>query len=122
MKFQLEITILTFWSKLAQKQYFCSKSRNCILLIQISLNTKFHLELTILIVSSRFSKKEYFWCQAVKVRITIEFCIYKSVLIRNSTSKEQFWYLGPNFPKKRYFQPKTEKLNSAIEFSLFKLV
>ena len=72
-----------------------------------------------MIVWSRFSQKGYFWCKAKKVRITIEFCIYKSVLIRNVTSKEQFWYLGANLSKKGYFQSKTEKMNIAIEFCLF---
>ena len=53
-KFSLKLTILTFWTKFAQK----GKLHHWILHIRISLGIKFHLKLTILIFWTKFAQKE----------------------------------------------------------------
>ena len=53
-KFQIKLTILSFWAKLSQKEYFQSEkdkkeNHQRILRIRISLGPKFHLQQTVLI-------------------------------------------------------------------------
>ena len=67
-KFQLKLTILTFWSKSGQKGYPRSKTENrhWILYIRITLGIKFHLKLTTSIVWTKFPQKEYFLSEQKK--------------------------------------------------------
>ena len=51
--------------------------------IGISLNTKFQFELTILIFWTKFAQKGYFQSKTAKMNTTIEFCIFKLVLVPN---------------------------------------
>ena len=61
-KFQLHLTILIFWTKFYQKEYFRSKTgksehHHGMLHIRISVDTKFQLKLTILIFWTKFFQK-----------------------------------------------------------------
>ena len=64
-KFQLKLKILIFWSKLAQKACFPSKTEKSehhyriLHIIQISLATKFHLEQTIFFLDQMCAKKVF---------------------------------------------------------------
>ena len=51
---------------------------------------KLQLEIITLIFTMKFAQKQFFWSKAKKAHITIEFSIFKSVSIRNFTSKEEF--------------------------------
>ena len=51
---------------------------------------KLQLEIIIFIFVTKFAQKQYFWYKAKKARITIAFCIFKSVFIPNFMSKEEF--------------------------------
>ena len=72
-KFQLQQTILIFWTKFSPRKVFLVKNgkgehHNCILHIQISIGTKFQLRLKLL---------------TEIVNITIEFCICELVWVKN---------------------------------------
>ena len=57
------------------------------------------------------------------MNITIEFFIFKLVLVPIFSLYWLLRYFGPHFPTKgSYFQSKTDKLNTTIEFCIFKLV
>ena len=83
-KFQLKLTILTFWIKFAYKGYFRSRTGKVnitieLCIIRISLGTKFQLKLIILIFWIKFAEKRYFWSKMEKVNTIIEFCIFRLV-------------------------------------------
>ena len=79
-KFQLQLKILIFWTKLSQTGYFWPKTNHYwILHIWISLSIEFPLQLTILIFWAKFAQKADFRSKAEKVNITIEFCIFELV-------------------------------------------
>ena len=97
-KFQLKLTILIFWTKFAQKEYFqyqinkkkkkkkkkkiekAKKNHHQILHIRIiTFCTEFHIKLIILIFWIKFFPKGFFWSQTEKLDITIDFCIFKLV-------------------------------------------
>ena len=74
---------------------------------------------------NKFPKKVYFQSKSEKKKtnITIEFFIFKLVLVPIFSLYWQLRYFGPNLPTKgSYFQSKTDKLNIAIEFCIFELV
>ena len=57
------------------------------------------------------------------MNITIEFFIFKLVLVPIFSLYWQLRYFGPNFPTKgSYFQSKTDKIDTTIEFCIFELV
>ena len=78
-KFQLQLLILIFWTKFAQKLYFRLKTKKWAsywtLRIPISLDTQFQVKLVILTFWTKFSQKQNFQSQTKKVSITTEFCI-----------------------------------------------
>ena len=62
IKFHFKLTILNFWTKFVQKEYFRSKTKwsehyHWVLHIRISLSTKFRLQMAIFIFWTKFSKK-----------------------------------------------------------------
>ena len=59
-KFRLKMTLLNFWIKLTQKEYFGTKNFHRILHIQINLDSKFQFQQTISIFGIKFQKKVYF--------------------------------------------------------------
>ena len=70
-KFQLKLTILTFWTKFVQKGYLQSKTEKSehyhwIQHIRISPGTKFQLKLTILMFWNKLPKKRYFQLETEK--------------------------------------------------------
>ena len=78
---RIKLEILIFWTKIAQKWCFWSKTEKVnttseYVHIQISIGTEFQLKLIILIFWTKFVQKSYFQSKAEKVNITIEFCIF----------------------------------------------
>ena len=58
-----------------------SELHHWILHIWISVGTKFQLKQAILIFRTKFDQKGYFWSKLEKLNTTIEFCIFKLVLV-----------------------------------------
>ena len=51
----------------------------------------------------------WFWDQTwPKVNITIDFCIFKLVLIPNFSLNWKFWFVEPNLPQKNIYGQKTK--------------
>ena len=88
----------------------------------ISLGTKFQFKPTTLIFWAKFDQRKYFRSKMEKLKITIEFCILKLVLLLHFNLNWQFWFFGPNLPKKFYLRSKKENLNITVELCIFKLV
>ena len=102
-KFQLKVTILNFWTKIGQKEYFHSKTKkneqhHWILHIWISLATKFQLRLIILISRTKFTQKGYFQSKTERMNNTIEFCMLELEKVPHFSLQWQFWLFGPNVP------------------------
>ena len=98
---------MTFWTKLAQKRYFWTKTKKVNSIIQFyifKLGIKFHLKLTILTIWNKFSQKGYFQSKAEKVNIAIEFCIFE-------LKTDNFDFLDQICPK-RAFLITTAQLHS----------
>ena len=53
---------------------------------------------------------------------TIEFCIFKLVLVLNFSLNEQLRFFWTKFTQKGYFQSKTDKMTCTTELCIFKLV
>ena len=51
------------------------------------------------------------------MNITIEFCIFESVLVSNFSSNWQFWFFGPNLPKKDISSLKQVKWTPPLNFA-----
>ena len=95
-----KLTILIFWTKLAQKRYFWSKNRKSehyhwIKHIRISPCTKFHFKQIILKFRPKFAQKGYFWLKTQKVNVIIEL-----LWVPNFSLNGQFRFLEPNLPIK----------------------
>ena len=119
-KFQFKLTILMFWTNFTKKEHmwwpilekkwtnyeFCifeichkrvfpvknrkSEHPHWILHIQIILRTKFQFKLTILVFWTKLGQKGYFASKSEKINTIIQFCIFKSVYIRNFSLNWQF--------------------------------
>ena len=125
-KFSLKLTILTFWTKFAQKECFWSKKKKvntatefCIIeLVKVSsftLNSKywqFGPNLHKKGVSIRKQKTEqHHWIQHIRISLGIKFHLKLTILI--------FW---TKLSQTGYFRPKIKKVNITIEFCIFELV
>ena len=77
--------------------------------IQISLCIKFHFEQAILNFWTKFAQERYLWSKAEKVKIIIEFCIFKLVLVPNFILNWQFWFFWPDLLKKGFSNLKQRK-------------
>ena len=122
-KFQLKLKILISWTKFAQTRVFLVKNRkrehhHCILHIRISLRTKIHYKETIFNLGPNLPKKG-FWSKTKKMRITIEFRIFKLVWAPNFILNKQFWILVRNLPKKSIFHRKRKKTTIEICISAY---
>ena len=88
--------------------------------------TKFQFKLAILIFWNEFVQKGCFQSKTEKVNTTIEFCLFKFVLVPNFSLNWQFSFFGPNLLKKGVSSPKQKKWtppwNSAYpNFSLYQI-
>ena len=120
IKFHLELTILIFWAKFAQKEkgYFRSKIKKWTASLnsafRISLAIKFHLKLTILIFRTKFAQKgisgwkekseHHHWVLHIRISLSIKFHLKLKIL--------NFW---PKFTQKGYFRSKIKKVNNIID-------
>ena len=68
-----------------------------ILHIQIKLDDIFQLKLTILIFWTKFIQERYFRFKTEKMNITIEFCIFELIKVKNFSLNWQFWFLDQIF-------------------------
>ena len=98
-----------------------------ILHIQISLGTRFHLKQTFLNFWTNFAQKGCFRSKTVEVDITVEFYIFKLVLVPSFSLNWQFWFFRPDLPKKDISSQKqknrasplsSENLNLGTKFQL----
>ena len=116
-KFSLKITMLTFWTKFAQKECFWSKkSEHChrIQHNQISLGIKFHLKLKILKIWTKFVQEGCFWSKTKKVNSIIEFNILELVQVSSFTKSWQFWFFRQNCPKQVISSRKQKKWTASF--------
>ena len=71
--------------------------------------TKFQLKLAIFVFWNEFAQRGCFQSKTEKVNTTIEFCLFKFVLVPNFSLNWQFLFFGPNLPKKGVSSPKQKK-------------
>ena len=122
--FRLKLTLLNFWIKLTQKEYFRTKKNenyHRILRIQINLDSKFQLQqfwfLSIFPKRSRVPVKirknqHNYWVLHIQINLSTNFRLKLTVAI-----------FRPNFPTRgSNFQSKTDKIDTTIEFWIFELV
>ena len=125
-KFQLQLIILTFWIKFAQKGYFRSKTKNLNIIIEFcmfelvyvpnfSLKQEFWLfgpNLPKKGISSQKQKRQsHQWVLHIRISVGTKFEHKVTILI--------FW---TKFAPKSHFHLKTKKENSIIELCIFELV
>ena len=72
-------------------------------------STKFQLKLTILIFWTKFAQKGIPGKKTEKVNITIEYRLFKLVLVPNFSSNWQFWFFWPDLPKNGFSGLKQKK-------------
>ena len=140
---------MIFWTKFAQKKVFpVEKINRHYSIIEFSIFELVQLPNFTLIEQFWICQKRDFWSKMKKVNKMLIFwlkhsisgpkqekwilqfsnfaimqlCIFKLVLIQNSSLTWQYWFFGPNLPKKGYFLSKTEKVNTTMGFCIFKLV
>ena len=110
-KFQLKLEILIFWSKFAQKGYFCSKTTKVrICIFKLALVPNFSLNWLFWLFGPNLPKKG----KAEKVNTTTEFCIFGLVLVLGFSLNWQFWIPSRNFRKKRISGGNHEKWTSPL--------
>ena len=83
---------------------------------------KVQLKLTNLIFWTKFTQKGYFGSKTGKEIISIEFCIFKLVLVPDFSMNWQLWVFRLNLVRKSVSDQKQEKGNITIEFCIFQLV
>ena len=86
-----------------------NEQHHWILRIWIIVATKFQLQLIILSFWTKFAQKGYFYSKTRKMNITIEFCMFQLVLVRNFSLKWQFWCFLLNLPIKAISTQKRKK-------------
>ena len=125
-KFSIKLTILTFSTKVAQKESFWSKkkkNKNChwIIYNRISQGIKFDLKQSILAIWTKFSQEgrflsktkkteQHHWIQHIRISLGIKFHLKATVL--------SFW---TKLSQTGYFRLTTKKVNMTIEFCVFEL-
>ena len=118
-KFQVELTILVFWTRLIQKGFFQSKTNKLNTTIEfckfeLVKIPDFNLEFTILSFWNNFSQKgiipvknrkseHLYWVLHVRISLATKFQF-----------KLTFFYFLTNFAQKGNFQSKTENLQLSI--------
>ena len=109
-KFQLKLTFWFFWPNLPKKGISSQKHKkwtsSWIPQIQMSLGSKCQLKLTILNNWTACTQKEYFWCNTENMSISIEFSIFKTVLVPNFQLKLKILIFWTNFSQKQHFSSK----------------
>ena len=122
IKFQLKLTILSFWTKFTQKKHFQWKTekRNITIeycIFEVFYVPSFHLNWQFSFFGFKFAQNGYFWSKMKKMNITIAFCIFQLVWVPNFTLHKQIWILGPNLPKKGIFGLKEKKWTPPQNFA-----
>ena len=121
IKFQLNFTILIFWTKFAQKGYFRSKTEKMSITIEFCMFT--------LVSVPNFSLNRWFWYfgqnlpkkgisgETEKLNSTIDFCIFESVEVPSFSLNWQFWIFGPNLAKKAIFGGEQRNWTPPLNFA-----
>ena len=114
IKFQLQLTVLNFWTKLTKNMCFWSKNEkknhHPIFHIQISLSSKFQLQQTILIFWKKCSKTGYFWLNLKKWRSPLNFSYSNYSKYQTLVWTDNFAFLDQICLKREFWVSKN-KLN-----------
>lgn len=106
-KFHFYHTILTFWTKCAQKEYLRSKIGQMNITIKFNIGTKFHFKPKNLIFCTKFVKG----VSGQKQKI-IEINIFELIWAPSVIIKMESWFFESNLPENSVFNPKQKKWTS----------
>ena len=108
-------TILSFWTKFAQKENFQSKTEKVNITTKFSIfalvsDAKFHLKQIILFFCTKFAQKGYFPFKAGQMNFTTKFRILVLVEVPNFTLNRQLWF----FKSKKNFHYKIQHIRITL--------